>query len=72
MKDPGILSNKGKIKAIIQNAQNLTTIEKRVGLFQKYLDSLDKSDNYANATKELVNTFKWLGPPSAKLFLYTV
>jgi len=72
MNDPGIVRNKGKIKAIIQNAQNFIAIEKRFGSFQKYLDSLDKSSNYANAIKELVNTFKWLGPPSASLFLYTV
>ena len=72
LKDPGIIRNKGKIKAIIQNAQNLVAIEKRYGSFQKYLDSLDKSDNYAVAIKDLVNTFKWLGPPSASLFLYTV
>ncbi len=72
MNDPGIVRNKGKIKAIIQNAQNFAAIEKRFGSFQKYLDSLDKSNNYANAIKELVNTFKWLGPPSASLFLYTV
>ncbi len=70
--DPGIVRNKGKIKAIIQNAQNFVAIEKRYGSFQKYIDSLDKSDNYANATKELVNSFKWLGSPSASLFLYTV
>ena len=72
MNDPGIVRNKGKIKAIIQNAQNFKAIKKRFGSFQKYLDSLDKSSNYANAIKELVNTFKWLGPPSASLFLYTV
>lgn len=72
MNDPGIVRNKGKIKAIIQNAQNFIAIEKRFGSFQKYLDGLDKSSNYANAIKELVNTFKWLGPPSASLFLYTV
>jgi len=72
MNDPGIVRNKGKIKAIIQNAQNFIAIEKRFGSFQKYLDSLDKSGNYANAIKDLVNTFKWLGPPSASLFLYTV
>jgi len=72
MGDPGIVRNKGKIKAIIQNAQNFTAIEKHYGSFQKYLDSLDKSDNYANAVKDLVNKFKWLGPPSASLFLYTV
>ena len=72
MKDPGIIRNKGKIKAIIQNAQNFKAIEKQYGSFQKYLDSLDKSDNYANVIKDLVNKFKWLGPPSASLFLYTV
>jgi DNA-3-methyladenine glycosylase I len=72
MNDPGIIRNKGKIKAIIQNAQNFKAIEKQYGSFQKYLDSLDKSDNYANAIKDLVNKFKWLGPPSASLYLYTV
>ena len=72
LKDPGIIRNKGKIQAVIQNAQNFVAIKKRYGSFQKYLDSLDKSDNYANATKDLINKFKWLGPPSASLFLYTV
>jgi DNA-3-methyladenine glycosylase I len=72
MKDPGIVRNKGKIKAIIQNAQNFKAIEKRHGSFQKYLDSIDKSGNYANVIKDLVNKFKWLGSPSASLFLYTV
>jgi DNA-3-methyladenine glycosylase I len=72
MHDPGIIRNKGKIKAIIQNAQNFKAIEKQYGSFQKYLDSLDKSNNYANVVKDLVNKFKWLGPPSASLFLYTV
>ena len=72
LKDSGIVRNKGKIKAIIQNAQNFVAIQKRYGSFQKYLDSLDKSSNFALAIKDLVNTFKWLGPPSASLFLYTV
>jgi DNA-3-methyladenine glycosylase I len=72
MRDPGIIRNKGKIKAIIQNAQNFKTIKKQYGSFQKYLDKLDKSDNYANVVKDLTNKFKWLGPPSASLFLYTV
>jgi len=72
MRDPGIVRNRGKIKAIIQNAQNFIAIEKKFGSFQKYIDSLDKSNNYENAVKDLVNKFKWLGPPSAHLFLYTV
>jgi len=72
MRDQGIIRNRGKIKAIIQNAQNFVAIEKRFGSFQKYIDSLDKSNNYENVIKDLVNKFKWLGPSSASLFLYTV
>ena len=72
MRDPGIIRNKGKIKAIIQNAQNFTALEKQYGSFQKYLDTLEKSENYTKVVKDLVNKFKWLGPPSASLFLYTV
>ena len=72
MHDPEIIRNKGKIQAIIQNAQNFKAIEKRFGSFQKYLDSLDTSSNYDNVVADLVNKFKWLGPPSASLFLYTV
>ncbi len=72
MKNTGIIRNHGKIKAIIRNAQTFVAIKKQYGSFQKYLDSIDKSDNYANVVKTLVNNFKWLGPPSASTFLYTV
>jgi len=72
MSNKGIIRNRGKIRAIVQNAQSFVSIRKRYGSFQKYIDSLDKSNNYINVTKDLVNKFKWLGPPSASLFLYTV
>lgn len=72
LKDEGIIRNKGKIQAIIQNARNFIAIKKIFGSFQKYLDSLDKSNNYTNVVNDLVNKFKWLGPASASLFLYTV
>ncbi len=72
LKDEGIIRNKGKIKAIIQNAQNFVAIKKSYGSFQKYLDSMDKSYNYTAVVKTLINNFKWLGPSSATTFLYTV
>jgi DNA-3-methyladenine glycosylase I len=72
LKDPEIIRNKGKILAVIQNAQNFVAIKKRYGSFQKYLDSQDKSDNYQTVVKDLINKFKWLGPSSATLFLYSV
>ena len=42
------------------------------GSFQKYLDNMDKSENYSKVIKVLINNFKWLGAPSAGVFLYTV
>jgi DNA-3-methyladenine glycosylase I len=72
MNDKGIVRNKAKIAAIIQNANCFREIEKQYGSFQSYLDSMDKSKNYSLVVKELSSRFKWLGPPSASLFLYTV
>ena len=72
MKDEGIVRNRGKILAIIQNAKEFERIKKDCGSFQGYLDSLDKSDNYSSVVKELTARFKWLGPSSATIFLHTV
>ena len=72
LKDKGIVRNKAKIQAIIQNAVKFKEIVKKYGSFQKYLDSLDKSNNYAKIVRVLSTGFKRLGPPSASLFLYTV
>ncbi len=72
LRDKGIIRNRGKIKAVIRNAQTFLAIEEQYGSFQKYVDSIDKSGNYAKVVKTLVNNFKWLGPPSASTYLYTV
>ena len=72
MKDEGIVRNRGKISAIIQNAKEFERIRKEYGSFQAYLDKLDKSHNYSIAVKELTGRFKWLGPSSASFFLYSV
>ena len=72
LKDEGIVRNRSKVCAIIQNALEFKEIRKQCGSFKGYLDSLDKSENYAVAVKELRSRFKRLGPSSASLFLYTV
>ena len=72
LKDEGIVRNRGKIAAIINNATTFMEIKKHCGSFKAYLDSLDKSNNYSHVVEELSGRFKWLGPPSASLFLYTV
>ena len=72
LKDEGIVRNKSKVCALIQNATEFQNIKKQYGSFQAYLDSLDKSKNYAFVVKELTKRFKHMGPSSASLFLYTV
>jgi 3-methyladenine DNA glycosylase Tag len=68
----GIVRNRGKIQAIILNAREIKIIQKEFGTVQKYITSLDKSNNYQNAVEELSSRFKWLGPSSSSLFLHTV
>ena len=72
LKDEGIVRNRSKVCATIQNAVEIQNIKKQHGSFQKYLDSLNKSKNYATVVNELTKRFKHLGPSSASLFLYTV
>lgn len=72
MSDPGIVRNRAKITATIENAKQFRNIRKEFGSFQKFLDSLDKSNNYALVIKELGKRFNRLGPSSARIFLYSV
>ncbi len=72
MSDAGIVRNRAKITATISNAKQFQNIKKEFGSFQSYLDSLDKSENYALAIKELGKKFSRLGPSSARIFLYSV
>ena len=71
MNDKGVVRNKRKIQAIIQNGNLFKELKKQHGSFQAYLDSLDKSNNYARVVQELSSRFKWLGLSSASLFLYS-
>jgi len=72
MKDEGIFRNRGKISAIIQDAKEFERIRREYGSFQTYIDKLDKTHNYSLVIRDLTARFKWLGPSSASMFLYTV
>ena len=69
-KDEGIVRNKGKIQAIIQNAQNFKAIEKQYGSFQKYVDSLTNQTTTKTQIKDIVNKFKWLGRLQQAFFVH--
>ena len=70
--DKGIVRNRRKIEATINNAKEFQRIKRQFGSFQSYLDSLDKSQNYALAIKELSKQFRRLGPSSARIFFYSI
>jgi DNA-3-methyladenine glycosylase I len=72
MQDTGIVRNRAKIIATMNNAKQFQIVIKEYGTFQNYVDSLDKSENYAHAVKELGKRFSRLRPPSARIFLYSV
>lgn len=72
MADPGIVRNRRKITATIYNAREFQQIRQDFGSFQAYLESLDRSQNYAPAIKQLAKRFEHLGPTSARIFLYSV
>ena len=72
MNDTSIVRNRAKIVAAVNNAKQFQNIKKEYGSFQRYLDSLDKSDNYSRVIKELGEKFNRIGSSSARIFLYTV
>ena len=72
MNDTGIVRNRAKIVTTITNARQFQIVIRTHGSFQSYIDSLDKSDNYARAVKEFTINFSRFGPSSARIFLYSV
>ncbi|XHH07738.1 MAG: DNA-3-methyladenine glycosylase I [Candidatus Bathyarchaeia archaeon] len=72
LNDKGVIRNKYKIHAIIENAKKFQQIIRQYGSFRAFLDSLDKSNNYQNILKKLEDTFDRVGPTTAALFLYSV
>jgi 3-methyladenine DNA glycosylase len=72
LNDRGIIRNQYKLHAIIENARQFQRIRRRYGSFQAYLDSFDKSENYAQVVKALSECFMRIGPITAALFLISV
>jgi 3-methyladenine DNA glycosylase Tag len=61
-----------KIMATIENAEEFKRIIKEYGNFQKWLDGLDKSNNYKVVVGRLKSRFKRVGPSTAHIFLWSV
>ncbi len=70
--DKGMIRNKYKLHAVIENAKQFRKIADEYGSFRAYLDSFDKSDNYVVVVKALSDNFERIGPTTAALFLLSV
>jgi DNA-3-methyladenine glycosylase I len=69
--DEGIVRNRRKIVATIQNARVMWELSGEYGSFHAYLRSLDDAD-YAGRRQELSDRFRNLGPTGVFVFLWCV
>lgn len=71
MNDSGIIRNKLKINAAVENAKAITTIQKKVGSFKNWLD-----ENHPKSKEEWVKlfklTFKFTGGEIVNEFLLSI
>ena len=72
LNNPKIIRNKAKIEATVENARRIEEIQREYGSFRKYIDSLDKGENYAEAIKDISKRFRRMGPSSSRIFLFSV
>jgi DNA-3-methyladenine glycosylase I len=67
-----IIRNKKKIRATIHNAKEFQRINKEFGSFGKWLNSLDKANNYSEVVKQIISVFKHVGKMTTHFFLSSV
>ncbi len=70
--DSGIVRSRAKILTKIYKAQGIKRIASDYASFKKWLDTLDKSNNFAKVVKQVVSRFKHVGKMTAYTFLYSV
>jgi DNA-3-methyladenine glycosylase I len=70
MNDPGIIRNRLKINAAIENAKIILTIRKETGSFRKWLDiNSEKMNSLEDWTKLFRKTFRFTGGEIVNEFL---
>ena len=72
LENEGIIRNRQKITATVLNAEEFKRIAAEHGSFQRWLDSIDKGNNYDLVVKRLKSRFKRVGPSTAHIFLWSV
>jgi DNA-3-methyladenine glycosylase I len=72
MGDARIIRNRNKIVATIHNAREFERIIEESGSVPRWLNSLDKSNNYNGVIRRVKSRFKHVGETSVPLWLYSV
>jgi len=70
MKNQGIVRNEKKIRATVENAKTILTIEKEFGSIKGYIDSFGKGEE--RLQEDLQDKFRHVGPSTARMFLWEV
>ncbi len=70
LNNPGILRNRQKIGAVLQNAKAIVEIREKHGSFQNYLDSIPTE--LSEYRKEFRKTFKFMGPEITRMFVFNI
>ena len=71
LKRDGVMKNKTKVKAIINNAKEFENIRQNSGSFSNFLKSLKDMEN-KEAIKELIQQFSHMGEYTAEYYLHSV
>ena len=69
LEDPRIIRSRGKIEAVIDNAQAILELDAEYGGFRKYLRS---HGNFEATVADLKRQFRYIGETGAYTFLYMV
>ena len=68
MDDTKIVRNEKKIRATVENAHVMLDLKKEHGSFKEYIGSFGKKEKLL--LEDLQRRFSYLGPSSARMFLY--
>ncbi len=67
--DGGIIRNRQKIEAVIENARRIQTIREEYGGFCRWFYDALAGDEYLPLAQELRREFKFMGPEIARMWL---
>ena len=67
--DPGIIRNRLKIEAVIENARRVQALQEEHGSFCRWFYDVLPGEEYPALQKELRGAFKFMGPEISRMWL---